>query len=192
MRVTVTIEVVLPSATTEAGEALTVEVEAETAPATVVMVALVPVLVLGDVLVAVKVAAALAIVLVVNEVVATPLPLVVVVAGVKDPPVPVRVKVTETPEVDTALPYWSASRALMVTTEPATGLKLDEVTRYFVAAPAMKFTVAVGMITTTSLVSVAAKTSAAAVVDLTVKLACPEPLLVPESVVIVGEPPPEL
>ena len=59
---------------------------------------------------------------VVSVVVAMPLPFVVAAAGLSEPPVPVLVNVTARPEVATALPYWSASCAVMVTAEPATGL----------------------------------------------------------------------
>jgi hypothetical protein len=59
-------------------------------------------------------------------------------------------------------------------------------------APAVNVTVAVWVTTTESVVSVAVKTSAAAVVDLTVKVACPLALVVPFTVVMVGEPAPEV
>jgi hypothetical protein len=65
------------------------------------------------------------------------------------------------------------------------------VTRYLVAAPAVKVTVAVWVMTRESSVSVAAKTSAPAVVDVTVNVAWPDTLVVPKAVVMVGEPGPE-
>ena len=57
--------------------------------------------------------------------------------------------------------------------------------------PAVNVTVAVWVTTTESVESVAVKTSAAAVVDLTVKVACPLALVVPFTVVMVGVPAPE-
>jgi hypothetical protein len=61
-----------------------------------------------------------------------------------------------------------------------------------VTAPAVNVTVAVAVMVTLSVVSVAVNTSAAAVVDLTVKVAWPEASLVPWVVVMVGVPEPEV
>jgi hypothetical protein len=55
----------------------------------------------------------------------------------------------------------------------------------------MKVTVAVGVMTRESSVSVAAKMSAPAVVDFTVKVTTPEPSLGPEAALMMGEPGPE-
>ena len=57
-----------------------------------------------------------------------------------------------------------------------------------VTAPAVKVTVAVCVTVTASLVSVAVYVVASATVSLTVKVATPEPLVTPETVVIVEEP----
>jgi hypothetical protein len=105
------------------------------AAATVVIAALVPVRVEGLVLVAVTVYAAPATVPEVNVAVATPFALVVLLAVI-EPPLPALLHATERPEVLTALPYWSASWALMVAVPPADGLYVLDVTRYLVAVPA--------------------------------------------------------
>jgi hypothetical protein len=108
-------------------------------PTTVVKVLVVPVV---PPVVPVAVCAVPAVVLVVNETVATPLAFVVDVAVPKVPP-PVLDHVTTWPAVDTALLFASASCAVIVTAAPATGLALELVTRYFVAAPATVVNVAV-------------------------------------------------
>jgi hypothetical protein len=119
LRVTVIVEVVVPFAVTEVGDATTVEVEADAAPATVVMVALVPVRAPASV--AVTVVAVPPAVLVVNTTVAMPLPFVVLVAVANDPPEPDLVQVMTAPVVATGLLFTSASWALIVTPVPATG-----------------------------------------------------------------------
>jgi hypothetical protein len=89
----------------------------------VVIAAEVPVLVEGTVLVAVTVQAVPTVAAVVNAIVATPAALVVAgLAPENAPPVPVLVNVTARPGVATALPYWSASCAVIVTAWPARGL----------------------------------------------------------------------
>ena len=90
-------------------------------PATVVTAGLVPVLVDGLVLVTVNVYVLPLVVLVVYVAVTMPLAFVVVPLVLHLPPVPVLLQVTLIPEVATALPYWSASCAVMVIRVPATG-----------------------------------------------------------------------
>ena len=63
-------------------------------------------------------------------------------------------------------------------------------TRTWVAAPAVKVTVAVCVMVIESVVSVAVKTSAPAVVDFTVKVTTPEALLAPEGALMAGAPGP--
>ncbi len=58
------------------------------------------------------------------------------------------VQVTVFPDVATALPFTSASCAVIVTVPPATGEVLEDVTRYFVAGPAAKTTVSESAIAT--------------------------------------------
>jgi hypothetical protein len=72
------------------------------------------------------------VVLVVNVTVATPLEFVVDVGAEKEPPF-VLDHVTVLPDVPTGLLFASASCAVIVTPEPATGLELEDVTRYLVA-----------------------------------------------------------
>jgi hypothetical protein len=72
---------------------------------------------------------------VVNETVAMPLAFVSELALAKEPPAPVFDQVTLRPDVDTALPFASASCALIVTAAPATADPLLLVTRYLLAAP---------------------------------------------------------
>ena len=127
------VDVVVLSARTASGLALTVEAEALTAPATVVMFALAPVrLVLS---VAVTVWTVPATVLVVKDTVAIPLLFVVLVGEANDPPVPVLVHVTTLPKVGTEVPLASANCAVIVTAVPAAGVLLVDVTMYFVAVP---------------------------------------------------------
>ncbi len=90
-------------------------------PATVVTAGLVPVLVDGLVLVTVNVYVLPLVLLVVYVAVTMPLAFVVVPLVRHLPPVPVLLQVTLIPEVATALPYWSASCAVMVIRVPATG-----------------------------------------------------------------------
>jgi len=107
-------------------------------PAVVVMFPLVPVRLIGLLLsVAVTVYTVPATVPVVNETVATPLTLVVLVPDENEPPLPVLLHVTILPAVDTGLLLASASCAVIVTALPAAGLLLLDVTRYFVAGPAV-------------------------------------------------------
>ena len=61
--------------------------------------------------------------------------LVVLVVAANAPPTPVLLHVTTLPDVDTALLFRSASRALIVTALPDTGLELLDVTRYFAGSP---------------------------------------------------------
>lgn len=86
------------------------------------------------------------VVAVVKLTVAMPLALVVDVAALKLPP-PVLDHVTTCPLVATALSFASASWAVMVTVLPATGLALDDVTKYFAAAPAIVVNTAVVPVT---------------------------------------------
>ena len=72
--------------------------------------------------------------------------------------------------------------------EPAAALDGADTT----SCPVVKVTVGECVMTTPSVVSVARKESVPAVVELTVKVATPEVLLVPRMVVMVGEPGPEL
>jgi hypothetical protein len=75
---------------------------------------------------------------------------------------------------------------------PAVVVTAVEVITSFVAAPAVNVTVAVCVIGNESVESVAVKTSAAAVVDLTVNVTTPNALLAPEAALMVGEPEPEV
>ena len=118
-RVTVTVEVALPSAVTEMGEATTVEVETDALPAAVVMLGLVPVR--REASVAVTVVDVPATALVVNTTVAMPLPFVMLVVVANDPPESDLVQVTTLPAVAIGLSCTSASWALIVTSAPATG-----------------------------------------------------------------------
>ena len=110
-------------------------------PTIVVIVADVPVR--ADPSVAVTVVAVPATVCVVNVTVATPLPFVSDVAVENEPLASDLVHVTVWFGVATALLLASANCAVIVTPLPATGLRLLEVTRYFVAAPAVPVAVKV-------------------------------------------------
>jgi hypothetical protein len=79
---------------------------------------------------------------VVSVIVATPLPFVVDVAAEKEPLASDLVHVTTCPLVVTGLLFASASCAVIVTPLPATGPVELELTRYFVAPPAVNVTVA--------------------------------------------------
>ena len=143
LSVTVIVDVVDPSATTEVGLALTVELVALPRPGCVVMFPLVPVKCVGVVLsVAVTVCTVPAIVLVVNETVATPLESVVLVPAENEPPL-VLLQVMTLHEVCTGLAPLSVNCAVIVTAEPATGVLLLDVTTYFVAAPGLNVAVTV-------------------------------------------------
>jgi hypothetical protein len=72
----------------------------------------------------------------VKTTVAMPFAAVVLVELANEPP-PVLLHVTTFPDVLTALLLASANCAEIVTVVPATGLKLDELTRYFAAVPAI-------------------------------------------------------
>ena len=97
-KVTVIVEVEVPSAVTLVGLAVTVDTEAETAPTVVAKLLLVPVIELPSVAVTVLVDAAVA--LAVYTIVATPLAFVSEVAVEKEPPFDA-VHVTVRPDVDT-------------------------------------------------------------------------------------------
>ena len=71
----------------------------------------------------------------VNTMVATPEALVVLVAVANEPLALDFVHVTVNPAVETELLLASASCAVIVTLAPATGLLVEDVTTYFVAAP---------------------------------------------------------
>src|SRR6478609_9056100 len=114
------------------------------------------------------------------------------IVGVPGPDVFVRLTVLP----DTGLPL--ASFRVTVIVEMATPLATtdagDALTVDCAAdtGPAVKVTVAVWVMVIESVVSVAVKTSAPAVVDFTVKVTTPEALLLPEGALIVGAPGPEV
>jgi hypothetical protein len=110
-------------------------------PTVVVIAALVPVNACASVPVIVWTVPATT--LFVNVTVATPLPVVVLVALANPPPEPVLLHVTTLPEALTGLLFASANCAVIETVLPATGFKLVELTRYFVAVPAVAVTLAV-------------------------------------------------
>jgi hypothetical protein len=70
---------------------------------------------------------------VVKLTVATPLAFVVELVAASEPP-PVFVQPTTSPDVETELPFASASCAVIVTAAPAAGEAAELVTRYFEAA----------------------------------------------------------
>ena len=102
------------------------------APACVVMLELVPVMLL---VVAVTVVTVPATVCVVSVTVATPLPSVFDVPAENVPFESLLLQVTVCPEVATALLFASANCAVIVTALPATGVELEALTRYLLAAP---------------------------------------------------------
>ena len=97
---------------------------------------------------------------------------------------------------DTGLPL--ASFRVTVIVEMATPLAMTEVGDALTVdcaadtGPAANATVAVWLMVIESVVSVAVKTSAPAVVDFTVKVTTPEALLAPEGALMVGVPGPEV
>src|SRR6478609_9068358 len=114
------------------------------------------------------------------------------IVGVPGPDVFVRLTVLP----DTGLPL--ASFRVTVIVEMATPLAMTEVGDALTVdcaadtGPAVKVTVAVCVMVIESVVSVAVKTSAPAVVDFTVKVTTPEALLLPEGALMVGAPGPEV
>jgi len=171
--VTVIVEVVLPSAVTDEGEAATADCAAVTGPTVNVTVAVAVTVTLSAVSVAVKTSAATVPDLTVNN--AWPelsvVPWVVVMVGLPEPEV--WASVTVLPETGLLWASFNVTVIVEVVLPSATTDvgEADTADCAAVTAPAVNVTVAVAVIVTVSVVSVAWKTSAAAVVDATVKVA---------------------
>ena len=153
-------------------------------PGTVVIVAVVPVRLLPSV--PVTVVAVAEAVCVVNTTVAIPLAFVVEVA-VANVPLPFDLdQVTVKPAVETALLLASASWAVIVTSEPAAGARLEEVTKYFVAVPGIVVIVAVAPVRLPPSVPVTVVAVAEAVCVVNATVAIPLALVV--EVAVANEP----
>jgi len=186
--------VVVPSATTLVGEAVTVDCAVLTAPTVKVTLAVCATVTESELSVAVKTSVAAVVDFTVN--VTTPealeVPEAAEIVGLPEPEVFARVTVLPL----TALPLTSFNVTVMVEVvlPSATTLvgKAVTVDCAAVTAPAVKVTLAVWVRVNESELSVAVKTSVAAVVDFTVKVTTPEVLEVPEAAEIVGLPEPEV
>jgi len=194
-RVTVIVEVVEPSAGTESGEAATVDCAADTTPAAVKVTVAVWVICRESVVsVAAKTSAPAVVDFTVN--VTTPDeelgPDAALMVGDPGPDVCARVTVL----FETGLLYTSFRVTVIVeVVEPSAGTEVGEAATVdcaAVTAPAVKVTVAVWVICTESVTSVAVKTSAPAFVDVTVNVTTPEEELGPEAALIVAVPGPDV
>jgi len=192
-RVTVMVEVVLPSATTEAGEALTVDSAAVTNTGEKVTLAVWVIVTESELSVAVK--TSVAVVVLVTVKVTTPAaldePEAAEITGLPTPEVCARVTVLPL----TGLPLTSCKVTVMVeamlpsaTTDAGEALRVD----WAAVTGPINVTLAVWVTMMESELSVAVKTSVAAVVDFTVKVTTPEALEVPDAAEIVGLPEPEV
>jgi predicted transglutaminase-like cysteine proteinase len=171
--VTVIVEVVLPSAVTDVGEAATADCAAVTGPTVNVTVAVAVTVTLSEVSVAVKTSAAAVVDFTVK--VALPelsvVPCVVVMVGLPEPEV--LASVTVLPDTGLLLASFNVTVIVEVVLPFAVtdvGVA-DTVDCAAVTGPTVNVTVAVAVTVTVSVVSVAVKTSAAGVVDFTVKVA---------------------
>ena len=192
-KVTVMVEVEVPSATTEVGDALTVDWAAVTGPVNVTLAVCVMVME-SELSVAVNtsVAAVVDFTVKVTTPAALEVPDAAEIVGLPEPEV--FASVTVLPE--TGLPFASSRVTVMIeevipsaVTEPGEALTVDCAA---VTGPAVKVTRAVRMRVTESELSVAVKTSAAAVVDFTVKVTLPKESDGPEAAEMIGLPEPEV